>query len=261
MKKKFGKVQTILALGAAFILIWTGGWYLLAWRLDRGLSAWLGDSSRNSALRISAARLEIRGYPFGFRAELSQPEIELVDSDHSWVNGRWRSDAAEARFRPLSLLMATPQLTTIRLVGSQVGGFHILGFVLTGQLDSDSFLISFDDSAADPLESRLGAQKSLAGLKPQWRVTVSGDRLRFANGLNEEVYSFAQVATEIAAYAPVVENSTAPSLVLSLRLKDGQWLRPEPVTELVIAENGTGDGSGDGTENGTDDGTDDGSWG
>ncbi|MCX8501546.1 MAG: DUF2125 domain-containing protein [Alphaproteobacteria bacterium] len=241
MKMTLGKVKTPLTIALTVVLVWTVGWYFLAWRLQRGLWGWM-ESGTSSGFQISASGLEIHGYPFGFKAVYTEPEVNLIDSDHSWVNGRWRAERAEVRISPWSVLAVNPQLTQIKLLGSQVGGFRLLGFDVTGQLDSEDFSISFDDSWSDPMDSSLGDQASLKRLKPLWRFTVSSDQLRFANGLNDDVYSLARGTVQVAAFAPEAQNSTAPSLVLSARLTDGHWLSPDPNAESVIAEDGSESG-------------------
>ena len=237
MKKKFGLLKTVAVTIGAAVIIWSAVWFFLAWRLDRGLSNWLA-SNDHIGVQITTNGLVIRGYPFKLKAVLTQPELNLIDNENSFINGHWRVEKAEAQFNLLTILTGSPVLRKLEIFGSQLGGFHLLGFDLTGQVDSENLVISFDPAEADPM-ALLGIKPKLDSLPQQWRATLSSDRLSFANGSNDDVYSFGSIIAQVSFYSPVASNPIAPSVAISLRLNDFQWLGPDPNADLSLNDDGS----------------------
>lgn len=237
MYRKLGLVKFSALLIGLAVILWSATWGLLAWRLSLGLTDWLGTSDRSGVLITSSDRA-IGGFPFKLQVFMAQPELNLIDNDSSFIKGHWRAEKAVARFSVWSILKGSPVLSQVQIEGSQLGGFNLLGFDLTGQVESDHFTISFNPSLKDPT-AELGIEPQVKSLSKVWRATVTSDRLSFANGSNEDVYSFGKIAAQVTLFHPVATNPTAPSLAISLHLEEMQWLGPDPNADLSLNEDGS----------------------
>ncbi|MDI9409824.1 MAG: DUF2125 domain-containing protein [Candidatus Pacebacteria bacterium] len=236
MYKKLGLVKFSALMIGLVVIIWSAGWFLLAWRLERGFSAWLAKSD-HTGVQITSSTIALRGFPFRLQAVLTGPELNLMDNDASFIKGHWRAEKAVARFSVWSIISGSPSLSQVQINGSQLGGFNLLGFDLTGQVDSDHFVVSFDPSEDDPIAAS-GDMPQVANLSQVWRATVTSNRLSFANGSNDDVYSFGKMAAQVRLYSPVAANPIAPSMAISLHFEDMQWLGPDPNADLSVNEEG-----------------------
>ncbi|MBR9824279.1 MAG: DUF2125 domain-containing protein [Alphaproteobacteria bacterium] len=87
-----------LIIGAIFLVLagYTGYWFFAAGRVETEIQRWLADKEA-AGYEIEYSELRVSGFPYRFEIHLSNPQIQLPESDGGWFV---QLDAVQANALP-----------------------------------------------------------------------------------------------------------------------------------------------------------------
>lgn len=110
-----------IVVGAVFVLLWTGFWFVSAFRLRGDFEAWVAHQ-RHKGVEIDFRHFEIGGYPLSMRLDVTGPTVRDTRAAVPWS---WSGEGVILQARPwtpgrLALFVSGKQRVTVGAAENRV---------------------------------------------------------------------------------------------------------------------------------------------